>query len=69
MEGMALDYFQNLFTADASLNADNVLPLFARAITDEMNERLCSTFTDKEIGDAMFQIGPLKAPGPDGFPA
>jgi hypothetical protein len=24
---------------------------------------------DEEIGDAMFQIGPLKVPGPDGFPA
>ena len=26
-------------------------------------------FTVKEISDALFQIGPLKSPGPDGFPA
>ena len=34
-----------------------------------MNERLCASFSEQEISDALFQIGPLKAPGPDGFPA
>ena len=35
----------------------------------EMNEKLCEDFSDKEIADALFHIGPLKAPGPDRFPA
>lgn len=34
-----------------------------------MNTSLTKEFTEKEISDALFQIGPLKAPGPDGFPA
>lgn len=34
-----------------------------------MNESLTKVFSDKEVGDALFRIGPLKAPGPDGFPA
>jgi hypothetical protein len=34
-----------------------------------MNEDLCREFTVEEISTALFQIGPLKAPGPDGFPA
>jgi hypothetical protein len=38
-------------------------------MTNESNEDLCKPFTDEEIGNAMFQIGPLKAPGPDGLPA
>lgn len=38
-------------------------------VTDEDNVKLCAPFTDKEIADALFQIGPLKAPGPDGYPA
>jgi hypothetical protein len=38
-------------------------------VTPAMNDGLCMDFTDEEIGDALFQIGPLKAPGVDGFPA
>jgi hypothetical protein len=34
-----------------------------------VNEVLCKPFTDEEIGNALFQIGLLKAPGPDGMPA
>jgi hypothetical protein len=34
-----------------------------------MNADLCKEFTEEEISNALFQIGPLKAPGPDGFPA
>jgi hypothetical protein len=43
--------------------------LYESKITPEMNDELCKTFTDHEIGDALFEMGPLKAPGPDGFPA
>jgi hypothetical protein len=34
-----------------------------------MNDNLCKEFRDEEIGDALFQMGPLKALGPHGFPA
>lgn len=32
-----------------------------------MNEELCRPFSSEEISDALFQMGPLKASGPDGF--
>lgn len=32
-----------------------------------MNEALCAPYSEKEISDVLFQIGPLKAPGADGF--
>jgi hypothetical protein len=38
-------------------------------ISQEVNAGLCKDFIDEEISNAMFQIGPLKAPGLDGFPA
>jgi hypothetical protein len=34
-----------------------------------MNTGLYKEFTSEEISNALFQIGPIKAPGPDGFPA
>ena len=69
MSSMATSYFEKLFEADPSLLPHTVVNLFNHVITDAMNEKLCEAFTDKEISDALFQIGPLKAPGLDGFPA
>jgi hypothetical protein len=69
MERMATSYFKELFTRDPSLNSDILIDLIQEKVSPEMNIDLCKDFTDEEIGDALFQIGPLKAPGVDGFPA
>ena len=62
-------YFQSLFTCDNALVQAPLVQLVQPKVTDEMNLSLCADFTDKEISDSLFQIGPLKAPGSDGFPA
>lgn len=36
---------------------------------EDMNASLCKEFSADEISNALFQIGQLKVPGPDGFPA
>lgn len=69
MESMATDYFQEMFAADPTLNPESVSRLFQAKVTAEMNDLFCADFKDEEIAQALFQIGPLKAPGPDGFPA
>jgi hypothetical protein len=69
MERMATSYFQELFTRDPSLNSDDLIAMIPEKVTEAMNMDLCKDFTEEEISDALFQIGPLKAPGVDGFPA
>jgi hypothetical protein len=32
-----------------------------------MNDDLCKPYTDEEIETTLFEMGPTKAPGPDGF--
>jgi hypothetical protein len=48
---------------------DEVLNAFPVTVTQEMNEKLVQPFDDTEVKQALFQMYPLKAPGPDGFPA
>ena len=60
---LVTDYFQKMYLKDFSLQPDVVLNLFPSEVTQSMNEQLCKEFTDEEISDALFQIGPLKSPG------
>jgi hypothetical protein len=66
---MTQNYFSDLFTADQNVAPDEIVNLFEQKISADMNQNLCRYFSEEEISDALFQIGPLKAPGPDSFPA
>ena len=69
MERMANSYFQELYTKDSTLSADVLLGCIESKVTQQMNDILNAPFTEKDVSDALFQIGPIKAPRPDGFPA
>jgi hypothetical protein len=69
MQRMAVSYFKSMYTRDPSINDEVITSLIQEQVTPEMNTQLCMDFSDEEISDALFQIGPIKAPGPDGFHA
>ena len=69
MKGITNSFFKQLYSCDTSVDPSDIIPLVKPLVTDNMNEDLCKPFTEKEISDALFQMGTLKAPGPDGFPA
>jgi hypothetical protein len=66
---MAVDYFKKMYAADLSLDPECVTRLIQKKVTAAMNDKLCEDMKEEEIALAMFQIGPLKSLGPNGFPA
>jgi hypothetical protein len=69
MSKMTKAFFEQLYMADPNVCPLELLQMVEPKVTESMNEDLCKEYSDEEIGDALFQIGPIKAPGPDGFSA
>jgi hypothetical protein len=68
LENMANDYFDTMYTKDDMVAPELIEELVEQKVDLQMNDSLIRDFSDEEIGDALVQIGPLKAPGADGFP-
>jgi hypothetical protein len=66
---VTIGFFKDLYTADGSVQPDIIHSILQPQINKQMNDDLCKEFSEEEISNALFQIGPLKAPGADGFPA
>ena len=61
--------YRELYRSKGTEEMGVVLDTVPTKVTEMMNRDLISTFTVKEVKDALFQMFPTKAPGPDGFPA
>jgi hypothetical protein len=64
-----VNYFSDLFTSNDTGDMEVVLQNLENRVTNEMNCELLKPFVVEEIRMTLFQMGPLKALGPDGFPA
>jgi hypothetical protein len=62
-------FYKDLYRSEGTRNMEAVLGTVPTKVTPEMNDGLLKPFVEKEVKDALFQMFPTKAPGPDGFPA
>lgn len=62
-------YFGDLFTSEVNQTDPTVLEKVNTKVTEQMNDMLMAPFTAEEVRKAVFSIGDLKAPGPDGLHA
>jgi hypothetical protein len=69
MGAMVKEYFEKLFTSEVMEIDDEILDDVDRKVSVEMNQLLLAPFSKEEVKKALFSIGDLKAPGPDGLHA
>ncbi|KAM0896211.1 hypothetical protein ACQ4PT_023338 [Festuca glaucescens] len=63
IKGMVHEFYEQLFTSEVIPSMEEVLEAILAKVSDQMNEHLCSPYSDEEIRSALFQMGPTKAPG------
>jgi hypothetical protein len=67
VERAFVDYFHKLFSSEQVESLGLGLHLLEGWVDEGINEELTKPFTAAEIGEALHQMAPLKALGPDGL--
>ena len=68
VSALLIEYYSKLFTSSNLHDLDRILDGVQPMVTDEKRAELDKPYTSEEVGEAIRQIAPLKAPRPDGMP-
>lgn len=69
MNQHVVSYFSELFSSDSPDMQSSVFDKVPCKVSQAMNSALIEPFTLEDVKAALFSIGDLKAPGPDGLHA
>jgi hypothetical protein len=64
-----IEYYRRLFTSEGASEVRRCIRAVTSRVSDEANRSLLADFSGEEISQAVHQMAPCKAPGPDGFTA
>lgn len=63
-----VNYFSSIFSAGPIGDMEPCMQPQSQRVMEATNDDLLKVFTKEEVGYALKQMAPLKAPGPDGLP-
>ena len=66
MAQMASSFYSNLYASEGTIGMEEVLSHIPTRVDGAMNAALNKAYSKEEVKDALFQMFPTKAPGPDG---
>ena len=69
LRSMVRDFYLTLYTSEGVDGMEEVLSHIPMRVNGDMNSKINAPYVNEEIKEALFQMFPTKAPGPDGFPA
>jgi hypothetical protein len=64
---VVVNYFTNLFSLKVNVTDPAFTDKITPKVTCEMNDKLIAPYAAEDAKKAVFSIGDLKAPGPDGI--
>jgi hypothetical protein len=65
---MTTRFYKDLYRSEGTSNMEMVQDTIPVKVTPAMNDGLLKPFEKKDVKEALFQMFPTKAPGPDGYP-